>query len=125
MSELAGLRWRNIHADSITIEARYGRGDWDMPKSLAGKARMLVDDHVTQRLHRLKTVEVEVRAGRAVRRYKVVKSDGPDDLVFQALRTGTPIRDNNILVRHSKPAARRLGIGTSSSSRSRASWILP
>jgi integrase len=27
VSELAGLRWRNVHANSITIEERYCRGD--------------------------------------------------------------------------------------------------
>jgi integrase len=39
-----------------------------------------------------------------------VKSDGPDDLVFQSLTKGAPMRDNNILVRHIKPAAKPLGI---------------
>src|SRR5579864_5653494 len=28
VSELIGLRWRNIHADSISIEQRFCRGDW-------------------------------------------------------------------------------------------------
>jgi integrase len=41
----------------------------------------------------------------------VVKSDGPDDLVFQSLMSGAPMRDNNILVRHIKPAARNLKLG--------------
>jgi hypothetical protein len=35
----------------------------------------------------------------AIRKYKVVKSDGPDDLVFQGVRSGGPLRDNNILCR--------------------------
>jgi len=39
---------------------------------------------------------VEVKAGRATRRYRVVKSDGPDDLVFQSVQDGRPMRDNNI-----------------------------
>jgi len=51
-----------------------------------------------------------VRAGRAVRSYRVVKADGTDDLVFQSVQDGRPIRDNNILVRFIKPAARALGI---------------
>jgi integrase len=54
---------------------------------------------------------VEIKAGSGTRRYQVVKSHGPDDLVFQSVRTGQPMRDNNILVRHIKPAARKLGIG--------------
>jgi len=37
-----------------------------------------------------------------------VKSDGPNDLVFQSVREGKPIRDNNILSRFIKPAARAM-----------------
>jgi integrase len=65
---------------------------------------------VIERINRLKLLTVEVRAGRAVRRYKVVKSDRPEDLVFQSVRTGAPMRDNNILSRHIKPVARKLGL---------------
>ncbi len=32
-------------------------------------------------------------------------SSGPNDLVFQLLIKGRPMRDNNILIRHIKPAA--------------------
>ena len=111
VSELAALRWRNVHADSITIEERYCRGDWDEPKSEASRATIDVDEHVLERMHRLKTIQIEVRAGRAMHRFPAVKSDLPDDLVFQSVRTGAPMRDNNILVRHIKPAAEKLGIG--------------
>ena len=41
----------------------------------------------------------------------MVKSDGPNDLVFQSVKDGKPMRDNNILTRFIKPAARELGIG--------------
>jgi integrase len=51
-----------------------------------------------------------VKAGNAIRKYKVVKRDGPDDLVFQSVRCGKPLRDNNILARFIKPAARALGL---------------
>jgi integrase len=111
VSEVAGLLWRNIHLDTITVEQRYSRGDWDEPKSEASKATIAVDDHVIERIQRLKTIEIVVRAGRAQRRYKAVKADGPDDLVFQSVKTGTPMRDNVILSRHIKPAARKLGAG--------------
>ena len=57
-----------------------------------------------------KAMTVTVKAGRAKRRYRVVKSDGPDDLVFQSLMKGGPMRDNNILTRIIKPAARKLGL---------------
>ena len=111
VSELAGLLWRNVHADSITIEQRYCRGDLDEPKSDASRATITVDDHVIERIEKLKSIEVAVRAGRGRRRYKAVKSDGPDDLVFQSVKTGAPMRDNVVLSRHIKPAARKLGIG--------------
>ena len=65
---------------------------------------------VIERIHRLKTLNVKVRAGRAMRHYKLVRANGPNDLVFQALRTGTTMRDNNILTRHIKPAGRKLGL---------------
>jgi integrase len=110
VSELVGLRWRNIHDDSITIEERYCRGDWGPPKSEASNATIPVNRSVIERLHQLKSVVIEVKAGRATRRYPAVKSCGPDDLVFQSVRKGVPMRDNNILVRHIKPAARKLGL---------------
>ena len=110
VSELIGLRWRSIHADSITIEQRYCRGDWASPKSEASAATIGVQPNVLARIHRLKTLTVDVRAGRAVRRYKLVKADGPDDLVFQSVKEGKPMRDNNILKRFIKPAAKNLGL---------------
>jgi integrase len=39
-----------------------------------------------------------------------VKSAKPNDLVFQSVKDGKPMRDNNVLVRFIKPAARKLGI---------------
>jgi len=111
VSELAGLLWRNVHADSITIEQRYCRGDLDAPKSDSSKSTISVDEHVIARIQRLKSMEVVVNAGKGRRRYKVVKSDGPDDLVFQSVAKGAPMRDNIILVRHIKPAGRKLGLG--------------
>jgi hypothetical protein len=46
-----------------------------------------------------------------VRKYELVKSEEPNDLVFQPVRTGVPMRDNNILSRHIKPAARKIDLG--------------
>ena len=111
VSELIGLRWRNVHADSISIEERYCRGDFGPPKSAASNATIAVNQVVIARIHRLKTLVISVKAGRAMRRYQAVKHDGPDDLVFQSPVKGAPMRDNNILARHMKPAARQLGIG--------------
>jgi integrase len=110
VSELAGLRWNDIGTDSITIDERFCRGDWGPPKSEASNATIGVNSSVIERIHGLKELTVQVKAGNAVRRYKVVKCDGPDDLVFQSVRSGKPLRDNNILVRFIKPAGRKLSL---------------
>jgi hypothetical protein len=44
---------------------------------------------------------------KAIRNDKVVKSDDADDLVFQSVKDGKPMRDNNILTRFLKPAEAR------------------
>ena len=110
VSELIGLKWRCIHSDAITIEERYCRGNWAPPKTAASAATIGVEPAVIARLLRLPTLTVEVRAGRAVRRHKLVKSGGPDDLVFQSVQNGHPMNDQNILKRHLQPAARKLGL---------------
>lgn len=111
VSELAGLRWEDIHEESITIDERYCRGDWGAPKSECSNATIAVNRCVIERIHRMRILTVEVKAGRAVRKYRIVKSDGPSDLVFQSVKDGKPIRDNNILTRFIKPAARKLALG--------------
>jgi len=107
---ITGLKWRCIHDDSITIEERYCRGDWSVPKTDASAATIGVEEHVITRLLALKNLTVEVRAGRAIRKYKAVKSSGLDDLVFQSVKDGLPMNDQNILKRHLQPAARKLGL---------------
>jgi len=110
VSELIGLKWRCIHGDSITVEERFCRGDWSMPKTNASAATIGVAPQVIARINRLKSLTVEVRAGRAVRKHKLVKSAGPDDLVFQSVQQGKPMNDQNVLRRHIKPAAKALGL---------------
>jgi integrase len=110
VSELIGLRWNDVHEDSITVDERCCRGDWGAPKSDASNDTIPVNRAVIERIHRLKTLTVDVKAGKATRHYKAVKSDGPDDLVFQSVSTGVAMRDNNILKRHIKPAARKAGL---------------
>jgi integrase len=127
VSELAALKWNDLDFDSITIDERFCRGDWAEPKSDASNATIGVDRCVIERIHRLKLLTVNSKAGRATRRYKVVKSDGPEDLVFQSVRTGAPLRDNNILCRFIKPAGRKLGFGFvnwRSLRTSRATWMI-
>jgi len=46
----------------------------------------------------------------AKKRFKLVRSEGPKDLVFQSLRKGAPISDGNVLRRHLRPAALKLGM---------------
>ncbi len=114
VSELAGLRWNDVHEESITVDERYCRGDWGAPKSESSNATIGVNRCVVERIHRLKLLTVEVKGGgpgnKAIRKYKVVKSCGPNDLVFQSVRNGKPLRDNNILSRFIKPAARAVGL---------------
>jgi integrase len=43
VSELVGLRWRNVRADSIAVEERYCRGEWGPPKSEASNATVPVN----------------------------------------------------------------------------------
>jgi integrase len=95
ISELAPLCWEDIHPDSITIDERFFRGDWAAPKSDASNATIAVNRSVIERIHRLKVLAVSVRAGLATRKYKLVKSDRAEDLVFQNLRSGIrcPSRD--------------------------------
>ena len=46
VSELIGLKWRCIHADSITVEERFSRGDWSVPKTQASAATIGVSPEV-------------------------------------------------------------------------------
>jgi len=129
ISELVALRWQDLGPDSISIERRYCRGDWSQPKSRASNATIAVDRHVIERIHRLKQLTVDVKAGRgAVRHYRVVKPDGPNpELIFQSVKDGKPMRDNNVLTRHLKPAARKLGLDFANwrcLRTSRATWLV-
>lgn len=74
VSELAALKWESIHEDSITVAARYSKGDWSCTKTLGGAAPIAIEKHVLDRIYRLKSLTVDVRAGRAVRHHKLVKS---------------------------------------------------
>ena len=125
-SELIGLKWGSVGADSVTVCERYCRGDWGVPKSEASNATIPVNSQVIERIHQLKGVTVEIKAGNAIRRYPAVKATGPDDLVFASVVKGVPMRDNAILSRHIKPAARKLGmpwLNWQVLRRSHATWL--
>ena len=112
VSELIGLRWGDIHDQSITIDERYCRGD------LGRTQERRVERHHSGKPEgdRAYTAAPDVDGGgegeggkghAAVSRGAI---RGPDDLVFQSVKGGHPMRDNNILVRHIKPAGRAIGI---------------
>jgi len=123
ISELIGLRWEDVRSwvlvddegneracYGLAVDERYCRGDWSEPKSTASNSTVDIPKRVYERIHRLKLLTVTVRAGRAERKYKVVKTDGPNDLVFQSVKEAKPMRDNNILTRFIKPAARAINL---------------
>lgn len=102
---------RDVMQDALVIDEKYCRGEWSEPKTEARNAVLAVSTDVIQRIHRLKTLSVTIDGGRGGHQtHRLVKSSSPDDLVFQSVRKGVVMRDNNILTRHLKPAGRRLGI---------------
>jgi len=130
-SELIGLKWEDVGLDSLTIDERYCRGDWDVPKTEASNATIAVVTEVIQRIHALKNLEVEINWGGqgAKKKFKVVRSSNPTDLVFQSVCEGKPMNDQNILRRHLRPAALKLKIDPKKANwrslrRSRATWLV-
>lgn len=112
VSELIALKWEDIGPDFIMIDERYCRGDWSLPKTDASFAPVAVDDRVVKRIFALKEKSATISWGArgAKKTFPLVRSDAPTDLVFQSLREGGPMSDHNILVRHIKPAAKKLGL---------------
>jgi integrase len=53
VSELIGLKWQNVHADSITVEDRYCRGDGGATKAKASNATIPVNQPVIELLQRI------------------------------------------------------------------------
>jgi integrase len=113
-SELAALKWDDIDRENcrLTIDERYCRGDWSAPKSEASNTSVPVNRSVIARIDAMKNMEVAINWGAngAKKSIKVVRADGPNDLVFASLVSGSPMREGNILRRHIKPAADALGV---------------
>ena len=128
VSELIALKWRSVDLESlsITIAERCTRGDWSVPKTNASAATIGVEPHVIDRILRLKTLTVEVKAGWATRHYKAVKSSEADGLVFASVKEGRPMNDQNVLKRHIQPAARKLKLSVNWQvlRRSHATWLV-
>ena len=120
VSGLTGLRvprfWRCVGDRSIVIatqsESRNGfiAAITQRRKPPRVLRRSLAHPDVLRRLDRLKSLIVQVRAGKSIRKRPAVKSHTEDDLVFQSVETGVAMNDQNILKRHLQPAARRLGL---------------
>jgi len=85
---------------------------WHGSPPKCSAATIGVDRSVIARINRLKTLSVELNWGGkgAKKKIKLVRSDEPQSLVFQSVRKGGPMRDGNILRRHLRPAAEKLGI---------------
>ena len=129
VSELIGLKWDDVLPDALVIDERFCRGDWGCPKTSGSGATIGVDPQVIARIHRLKGMEVTINWGGkgATKTFKVIRSDGPGDLVFQSLRSGGPMSDHNILSGHIKPAASRARAGLVNWQvfrRSYATWLV-
>lgn len=112
VSELLGLKWEDVHDDAITVDERFCRGDWSVTKTTSSAATIGVAPSVITRIQQLKKIEVEINWGGkgAKKRFKLLRSDGPKDLVFQSPQRGAPLSDGNVLRRHLRPAAVKLGL---------------
>jgi integrase len=111
VSELCALRWKCIQGNSISIKQRYSRGEFGPTKTKASAKPVAVEPFVIQRIFALKNLTVRVPAGNAVREYKVVKRDAPDDFVFQSLTSADkPMNAANVRRRIFQPAADKLGL---------------
>lgn len=110
VSELLALKWYNVGPDWLRVDQGFCRGSYGKTKTGASAATISVMPHVIERIQKLKTLTIDVRAGRAVRHYKLVKRDSPDAVVFQSVKAGKPMNDQNILRRYIRPAAEKLGL---------------
>jgi hypothetical protein len=54
VGELIGLKWDDVGTDSLTVDERCCRGDWEAPKSEASNATIGVESCVIDRINRLK-----------------------------------------------------------------------
>ena len=129
VSELLALKWEDVGPDFIMVDERFCRGDLSKTKTPASCAPVAVHPRVIQRIDALKQKSVTVNWGKggAKKTFKLVRSDAPYDLVFQSLKSGGPMSDHNILVRHIKPVAKKLGLGLVNWQvlrRSYATWLI-
>lgn len=96
VGEVLALRWNRISPDRISIVERVYDGEFDNVKTDAGEREVPLDN-----------VGAIVSALRQT--WDRSKHRGADDLVF-ANKSGKPLDSHNLLHRHIKPTAIRLGL---------------
>ena len=97
--EVLALRWKDILADRITVDERVYDDEFDEVKTDAGEREVPFDKHgvILAALKRMWTSNKKYRR--------------PEDLVF-ANRRGNPLDRHNLLHRHLKPVAEKLGLSS-------------
>jgi integrase len=95
--EALALRWKDILRDRIIVDERVYDDEFDDVKTEAGKREVPFDKHgvILAAIQRMWTRNRKFRK--------------PDDLVF-ANKTGRALDRHNLLHRHVKPVAEKLGI---------------
>ena len=97
--EVLALRWKDILRDRIVVDERVYDDEFDEVKTSAGDREVPFDRHgvILAAIQRMWASNTKFRK--------------PDDLVF-ANRMGKPLDRHNLLHRHLKPVAVRLGLPT-------------
>jgi integrase len=95
--EVLALRWKDVLRDRIVVDERVYDDEFDEVKTSAGDREVPFDRHgvILAAIQRMWARNTNFRK--------------PDDLVF-ANRTGKPLDRHNLLHRHLKPVAVRLGL---------------
>ena len=96
VGEVLALRWKRISADRIQVVERVYDREFDDVKTDAGERELPFDS--------FGAIAAAVR-----RTWDRSKFHAPDDLVF-ANKAGKPLDSHNLLQRHMKPAAIKLGL---------------
>ena len=96
VGEVLALRWKRTSTDRIQIIERVYDGEFDDVKTEAGEREVPFDGF-------------GAIAGALRRTWDRSKYHGPEDLVF-ANKAGKPLDTHNLLQRHIKPAALKLGL---------------
>lgn len=96
VGEVLALRWRRISADRIHIVERVYDREFDDVKTEAGEREVPFDS-------------IGAIASAVRRTWDRSKFHGPDDLIF-ANKAGRPLDTHNLLHRHIKPSALKLGL---------------